>query len=351
MHMNIRFATDDEISNWDQMILKNPDGGNVFQGREFARQKRLGGWVPRFIVADDLAVTALEKHVFGLGKLWYLPKGPGVSSVTELDNLLKSLSGFARTQGVFVLKLEPELEKTDTTLTALNKLDLVATTPIQPNFSTVLIDLSPNLDSVMKGLNQKGRHAIRRAERDGVVIKKAETTDENCYLFHDMLVQTADAQGFSGSLRSYEYYRKFWQRYADTDNGQLFFAYFDGKVVAGAFALVFGTKSTYKDGASMRAEGAYGVTHLLQWHVITWAKEHGSKLHDLCGAPPSDQIDNKDHPHYGIGRFKTSFNKHVTDYVGVYDLVVQPTRYALWTRFGERIAKRLWYRKHHESWY
>lgn len=351
MHMNIRFATDDEISNWDQMILKNPDNGNVFQGQAFAKQKKRGGWTPRFIVADNLSVTALEKAVFGLGKLWYIPKGPGITSVAALRDVVKPLKEFARQQGVFVVKVEPELEKTDDTLTALSKLGLVTAPPIQPNFSTVLIDLSPDLDDIMKGLNQKGRHAIRRAERDGVVIKKAEASDENCYLFHDMLVQTANTQGFSGSLRSYEYYRKFWQRYADTDNGQLFFAYVDGKVVAGAFALVFGTKSTYKDGASTRVEGAYGVTHLLQWQVITWAKEHGSKLHDLCGAPPSDQIDNKDHPHYGIGRFKTSFNKHVTDYVGVFDIVVQPTRYTLWTRLSERIVKRLWYRRHHESWY
>lgn len=349
--MELRFATDTEINEWDSKILANPDRGNVFQSDEFAEQKKLGGWTPRYILGEGIALTVLEKHVTMHGNMWYLPKGPGVTSAVALGDLLTPLRKFAAEHGVFAVKVESEIEKTDSALLALKELELMHVHPIQPNYSTVLIDLSPELDEVMKNLNQKGRHAIHRAERDGVTVEKVETTDENCQIFYDLLTKTAAGQGFSGSIRHYDYYQKFWQRFAAAGLGQLFFAYFDGQVVAGAFALVFGDKSTYKDGASIRVEGAYGVTHLLQWHVIEWAKEQGSILHDLCGAPPSDRIDDTSHPHYGIGRFKTSFNKHVTDYVGAYDLVVRPRQYKRWRRYGERITKRLWYRKHHESWY
>lgn len=349
--MELRFATDTEITDWNATIVANPDGGNVFQGVEFAEQKKLGGWTPRYVMADDVALTVLEKPVLGLGKLWYVPKGPGVKSVVKLCDMLRDLRAFAQQQGAFAVKLEPELEKSESVLAAIGASELVPTRAIQPNFSTVLIDLSPDLDTVMARLNQKGRHAIRRAERDGVTVERAETTDENCRTFYDLLSQTAAGQGFSGSLRNYDYYRAYWQRYASKGLGQLFFAYFDGQVVAGAFALIYGSKSTYKDGASLRVDGAYGVTHLLQWHVITWAKEQGSEIHDLCGAPPSDRIDDTTHPHYGIGRFKTSFNKQVTDYVGAYDLVVKPHQYGMWVKFGERLTQRLWRQRHHENWY
>ena len=67
--MTIRFANQTEAANWNNHILANPDQGNVFQGLEFAEQKRLGGWKPRLVMADDLAVTVLEKKVIGLGKL------------------------------------------------------------------------------------------------------------------------------------------------------------------------------------------------------------------------------------------------------------------------------------------
>lgn len=349
--MDIRFATDTEIQDWDTKVAANPDGGNVFQGALFAEQKKLSGWTPRFIVAGDVVITALERKVFGLGKFWYLPKGPGVASVVALGDILHDLHRFAAKDGVFAVKIESEIEKTDSALLALKELELVKVTPIQPNYSTVLIDLSPDLEVVLATLNQKGRHAIKRAERDGVTVERVDTTDENCRIFYDLLTQTAGNQGFTSSIRPLDYYMKFWNRYSAAGQGQLFLAKFDGKIVAGAFALLLGKKSTYKDGASIRVDGAYGVTHLVQWNVITWAKENGATQHDLCGTPPSDLINDESHRWYGVGRFKTSFNKHVTDYIGAYDLAVKPRQYALWTKFGERATKSLWWRTHHESWY
>jgi lipid II:glycine glycyltransferase (peptidoglycan interpeptide bridge formation enzyme) len=346
--MTIRFATPDELLVWNDQILHNPDKGNVFQGLEFAEQKKLGGWTPRFIIAGHMSITVLEKTVLGLGKLWYLPKGPGVVRTKELQSLVLPLTQFSSKNGVFAIKIEPELRKTPETLADLLKLQLTKVAPIQPNFSTVTLDLSGSLDEIMANLNQKGRHAIKRAERDGVTVRQVPATEENCKYMYDLLEDTAHG---SFRIRSYNYYKEFWQRYASAALGQLFFAYVDGKIVAGAFAIVFGTKSTYKDGASVRERTAYGASHLLQWHVIEWAKLKGAVIHDFCGAPPSDQIKNADHPHYGIGRFKTSFNKEVTDYVGAYDIPVKPFQYRLWQQIGERVTLRLYNQKHHENYY
>ena len=349
--MNIRFALAAEVDSWNTHILANPDGGNILQSDEFAQQKKLTGWTPRYLMAGDIALTIHEKSVFGLGKLWYIPKGPGVTTVPQVRDIVPALRAFAVKNGVFAIKIDPELPKTDDAVQAFRDLGLTPAPYIQPNISTVLLDLSPDLDTILNNLNQKGRHAIRRAERDGVTVERVPVNDSNCHAFYDLLAQTAGSQGFANSLRPYEYYQKFWQRFADARLGQMFFAYHDGQLVAGAFALVFGDKSTYKDGASKRVEGAYGVTHFVQWHVMQWAKEQGSFTHDLCGSPPSSQIDNPAHPWYGVGLFKTSFNKQVTDYVGTFDIVVKPQQYKWWIKFGERAAKRLWWRKHHESWY
>src|SRR5690606_14429659 len=103
---------------------------------------------------------------------------------------------------------------------------------------------------------------------------------------------------------------------------------------------IFGDKSTYKDGASLRERPVYGISHLLQWRIIEWAKENGAVVHDFCGSPPSDQINNQDHPYYGFGRFKSSFSRNIVDFVGTYDIVVRPYRYRLWISFGERLV--LW---------
>lgn len=346
--MSARFANKSEIVQWNQLILGSPDSGNVFQSAEFAEQKKLGGWTPRFIIIDSLAVTILEKSVIGLGKLWYVPKGPGITSVEALEPILSALREFAKARGVFMLKIEPEFIRSDETMTALASLGLAPVSPIQPNFSTVLLDTSPDLETIMSSLNQKGRHAIKRAERDGVTVQRVESTDENCLIMYRLLSDTADG---SFRIRNYTYYKTFWQRYSYSKLGQLFFAYVDGEIVAGAYAIAFGTKGTYKDGASIRERTVYGASHLLQWHVITWMKENGVVVHDFCGAPPSDQIKNEQHPHYGIGRFKTSFNKHVTDYVGAFDLPIDSLRYKIWSTIGERLAIRVHNRRRQENYY
>lgn len=347
--MDIRFATDGEIAEWNARILANPDGGNVFQADEFAEQKKLTGWTPRYVIAGDVAVTFFEKSVLGLGKIWYASKGPGVVTAVQMNDMVPALRDFALKNDVFAVKVEPEIEKTDDAIKALAELGLVVVSPIQPNFSTVLVDLSPSIDEILAGLNQKGRHAINRAGRDGVVVKRMDANEDNCQIFYQLLADTASAHGFI--IRPYEYYLRFWQRYAASHLGQLFFAYVGDKVVCGAFAMVFGEKSTYKDGASIREKTVYGASHLLQWEVIKWAKEFGITQHDLCGAPPSDRINDESHPHYGIGRFKTSFNKQVTDYVGAYDIVVKPRQYSWWVKFAERLTKRRWWKKYGESYY
>ena len=344
--MTTRFATDEEITDWDSHILAGPDGGNVFASFQYAEQKKSGGYTPRFLFVGDMAVMVHEKNALPLGKLWYLPKGPEVTSTKDLFAILKDLKLFADKRGVFAIRIEPELPRT--TQPTLARHGLLSARPIIPNPSTITLDIRPSLDDILMSLPQKGRHAIRRAERDGVTVKAVKATDKNCAALYKLLAVTAEGQF---GIRSYEYYRSFWQRFEAADLGQIFFAYVDGKIVAGAFAMVFGTKSTYLVGASIRKRTVYGASHLLQWHVIEWAKSKGSLLHDFCGSPPSDEINNPDHPHHGIGQFKTAFNKTVTDYVGCYDLIIRPIPYKAWTLAGERIARRLHYYKHRDSYY
>ena len=348
--MKIRCATNEEIARWDEFLAANPDGGNVFQSSALAETKRLNGWRPRYIFADTLAVTVLEKTVPLLGTFWYLPKGPGVTDVTTLLSLLSELKSFARSQGVFALKIEPEVLETDETKVQLLKAGLIHTRHVQPNSFTVVLDLSPSLDEIMANLNQKGRHAIHRAERDGVTTAQVELSEENMRTMFNLLAETA-AGHFETSLRSYEYYKAFWQRFATMGRGGLFFAYYEGKVVAAAYAMYLGKKGLYKDGASVREKTAYGASHRLQWEIIQWLKSQQVTSYDLCGAPHSSSINDTTHPFYGVGRFKTSFNKHVTDYVGCYDIVVRPRAYKLWQQGGERLALSFSWRLTRRQWF
>ncbi len=344
--MIARYATPEEISNWDSLIVKNPDRGNVFSGFDYSQIKILTHYTPRYVIVGDVAVTVLEKATAPLGKLWYLPKGPNVTSTKVLFDILKSLRPLAKKAGVFVVRIESELDRSSAP--TLERYGLKKAAPIIPNPSTITIDISAPLDEILTNLPQKGRHAIRRAERDGVTVKKVNVTEENAKKMYQLLAETAEGQF---GIRSYNYYKSFWQTFEKSGKGQLFFAYFEGEVVAGAYAMVLGTKSTYKDGASIRKRTAYGASHLLQWNVIAWAKSEGALVHDFCGSPPSDEIANESHPHYGVGRFKLSFSKHVVDFIGCYDYVLSPVKYKAWKKLGEKVHRHLYYKRTKDYYY
>lgn len=330
--MIARYATQDEIKDWNNHVVNNPDGGNVFSSVEYGEVKKTNGYKVRYVFVDKIAVLVLEKNTPPLGRLWYLPKGPGVTNTKLLFNSLDGLKTLAKKRGVFVIRIESELPKSVSA--TIKRRGLLDAKPVIPNPSTITIDISPSTDDILTTLPQKGRHAINRAIRDGVLVKRVKASDANCKKMYTLLSDTAKGQF---GIRSYSYYSKFWKSFEAADMGQLFFAYFENKVVAGAFAMRLGYKSTYKDGASIRKRTAYGASHLLQWDVINWAKENGATIHDLCGAPPSDEINNPNHPHYGIGLFKTSFNKSVTDYIGCYDYVISKSRYTAWVKLGEKL--------------
>jgi lipid II:glycine glycyltransferase (peptidoglycan interpeptide bridge formation enzyme) len=344
--MKARYATKEEISNWDSLITANPDGGSVFSSREYADIKRLTGYTPKYIIAGPYAITVLEKKPAPLGAFWYLPKGPGVTSTKQLSDVLAAITPLAKKARAFMIRIESELPRS--ARPTLERSGLKKASPIIPNPSTITLDLTSSIDDIITSLPQKGRHAIRRAERDGVSAELVPATEANCETMYALLSETAEGQF---GIRSYNYYSTFWKQFEEKNVGQMFFAYYEGRVVAGAYAMTLGTKSTYKDGASIRQRTAYGASHLLQWKVIEWAKSRGVTLHDFCGSPPSDEIHDPEHPHYGIGRFKLSFSKNVVDYIGCYDAVLSPVRYALWRKAGERIHRGLYYRRTKDYYY
>lgn len=346
--MTIRFATDDEIKDWNDLLIKNPDGGNIFQMKENAEVKSANSWKPRYITAGAIAILALEKNIPLLGKFWYLPKGPSVASASDLVALVPDLKAFAAKNGVFSVKIESELPKDEASESKLASTALVRSFPVQPNGSTVLIDLAPSLEDILMSFNQKGRHALRRAERDGVTVNAVELTQESIDTMYELMRQTAEGQW---SLRPKEYLTNYWKRFTESGHGQMFFAYFEGQVVAASFGVAIGKNGTYKDGASIRKRTAYGASHLLQWTMMKWMKDHGVTHYDLCGVPPSDKLADETHYLHGVGTFKTSFNKNVVDFIGTFELPVNTAKFVLWKKIVERVVLRLHRKLNREEWY
>ena len=335
----IRAANSAEIEHWDELVLANPDGGNLLQSKAFAETKARFGWQPFYAIDDQpsgqLAVVYLAKRLPYLGELWYATKGPGVKTVEQLHTFLADTEEAKQHLKLkaFALKVEPELPRS--AANQLAALGLIKVRNIQFNYATVVIDLKPTEDEIIASFKQKTRYNIRLAERKGVVVKAVEASAANLRQMYQLMRQTADRTGVF--LRSYDYFDTFWRLHAEANCGQLFPAELEGKVVAGVFATFLGPKALYKDGGSGREHGEVQAPALLQWEVMRWLKRHGVTEYDLHGVPASDE-NQPDHPRYGLWRFKSGFCETVTEYVGTWDWPLDKTKYRQWQQIGERLA-------------
>ena len=341
-----RFATAEEIENWDKHVTANPNGGNMLQSAAYASVKNGSGWQVRFLVLEAPGSASynlvLEKNFPILGRLWYLIKGPDLATPEDLKPALEACAAFARSRklNVFTIKIEPDLVDAPGTQAILARSGMVKAPNIQSNDSTALLDISGPTEQVFKAISSRARNAIRRAEREGCEVVQKEKGPETYRALYELMADTVNAKG-SMPLRSYEYYEQFWDEFCNRGQGSFFFAYEDGKPSVGAFVINYGAKATYKDGGSIQNRKQYGDSHLVQWAAIRRMQELGCTEYDFCGTPPSARIKDKTHNLFGMGMFKTSFTKTVTDFVGCHDYILSPLKHRLWVAGAEKVFRRI----------
>ncbi len=346
----MRPATSDEISRWDELVVGNPDGGNVLQSRAWGEFKREHGWQPLYWTHDvgisQVAVLVLQRRVPGLGALWYIPKGPGVTDPVMLGPMLDDL--FA-TRKPFAVKVEPELLQGAEAQQSLRSLGLVKSPrDVQISRATIIVDLHPDEEALLASFKPKTRYNIRVAARRGVTVKSVAVNERNIDRMYALMAATQARAGFT--LRPRSYFAGYWQLQEAAGNGQLFFAVWEGQILAGLFATFIGRKAWYKDGGSVKHHADVMAPHLLQWEAMRWLRRRGIESYDLVAVPSQDQL-REEHPLYGLYRFKSGFNDVITEFVGTWDLVVRPRRQALWAGLGERAVHQWTYRTRHDLFY
>lgn len=351
-----RFATAAEVETWDTLVTANPNGGNLLQSEAFAAVKKNYGWDPQFLVFEGPDYSsynlALEKSFPVLGKFWYLIKGPDVADVNDIPAMAAALKAFVKRArlNVFAVKIEPDVVASEDAHAVLTGSGLVKVPDLQPNDHTALLDISPESNQLLRNLHSRGRNAVRRAIREEVEVVPMEPTESTMRTMYDLMVGTIAAKA-STTARDFEYYRQFWTEFSSRGQGRFYFVFEDGVASVGAFVINYGAKATYKDGGSLQKRKQYGDSHLVQWVAINDMKELGALEYDFCGTPPSDKLKDPTHAHHGLGLFKTSFTKTVTDFVGCYDLILSPLRYKLWSSAGERVFRQLYTRRTGKQFY
>jgi lipid II:glycine glycyltransferase (peptidoglycan interpeptide bridge formation enzyme) len=321
--------------------IESVDKGHVFQLYEWGELKATTGWEPlRYVVKDSNrivgAISILKRKIPGLNKyIFYAPRGPvcDLNNKQVLDFLWKEIKKIAKKHKAIFFKIDPDVNTEDENFkehllkSGFKKLSTGKDFDgIQPRF-VFRLNLDKSADDLLADMASKTRYNIRYAKRKGVNIK------ENCDLndleeFYNILEVTADRDEFG--IRNYEYFKSMWKYLIETGYGKLFMAEFEGRYIAGTLALICGNKVWYSYGASDNVYRNKQPNYLLQWTMINWAIENDCEVYDFRGVSGDLSEDN---PLYGLYRFKKGFNGDFTEFIGEYDLVINPLFYQLWVNF------------------
>lgn len=330
----LRPATESEIGQWDELVVANPDGGHFLQTKAWAEFRSGRGYKPHFLIFEDgeikVAVLFLERKVSGFGAFWYAPKGPGVIDIKQLDRFLEALRQ-SQPKACFA-RVEPTV-LFDTANAKSRVLEPLVAARAQILKATIVVNIGGDEDDVIASFKQKTRYNVRLAERKGVTVEAVEASEANLNKMYDLMTATQQRAGYF--LHTREYFLDMWRAFAEAGQGQLFFASYQGQVLAGVFAIYLGQKAWYKDGGSTREHSNVMAPYLLQWEVMKWLRSKGVVSYDMVGVAPRSESGH--HIMDSLEHFKSGFSQDVVEWIGTYDLPLSH-KYKWWQKGGERLA-------------
>lgn len=305
-------------------------------------------WKNEVIVSEDengnikgtLSIL-IRKVPFFKSTLMYAPRGPvcNIDDEETISELIEGAKQKAKEYKSYVLKIDPDVESENEKFVAMAKkmgFKFKNTSKnfegIQPRFVFRLDVKDKTEEELMNIFHTKTRYNIRLAVRKGVEVTIG--TREDLKTFHDIMVVTGTRDEFV--VRTLEYFEKMYDCMAP-ENLRLYLAHYDGKIVAGTLAILYGNKVWYLYGASSNEYRNVMPNYLLQLEMIKWALENKCDIYDFRGI--SGDID-ESNPLYGLYRFKKGFNGKFTEFVGEMDYVFSPFMYFM-VEHGEKLYREL----------
>lgn len=327
---------------WNAFVARSPYFA-LMQSYEWGEFKERLGWKAiRLATKQRGQITAVAQLLIkpaplGLFSVGYVPRGPLVdwADRTTTTALLDSLHSEAQRYRAIFVKIEPPLLNGPEAHRWLEQYGFRCSSYTNQPRATIILDLTHDLDDILKQMRKKTRQYITGAVRKGVTVRIGGR--EDLQAFYDLMRLTSRREGFS--LHPRDYYENEWQIFTHSQQTVLLMAFYQDRLLAVRTAYYFGNHAAEFHAGSSGEYTNLHPSYVLVWEAIKWAKAHGCRTYDLWGIPEevgqavydgqdppvSDRIDGL----WGVYRFKRGFSKNIVYYVGAYDYVYSPLLYAL----------------------
>jgi len=295
----------------------------IFQGHKVYRL----GVFDRNILLSAYSVSfhQIPKTNYSIGTLL---RGPSTD-----QEMLTNIAKIARNENAVFVKFEPDVYsqkfnqlRAPLRLAELPQFDNLLISPKVAFYPyTFIVDLTKSEDELLESMHPKTRYNIKIANRYNVKIEE-QTTDSGFEIYLKLLFETTKRQGFY--LHTHQYHRDLWKIIKNTSLPHIFIASYQNQPLAAYLLFVLKDKIFYPYGASLDTFREVMAPTLLMWESIKFGKSLGLKTFDMWGSlgPDAKEGDNG----FGFHRFKQGFGGELVQYLGTYDLVVNPNLYKLY---------------------
>lgn len=256
----------------------------------------------------------------------YVPKG-----FTPDEDQLAALTKLGRQHNALFIKLEPDVSQpagaaTDSLATHR---DFLTNHDCQLGRSlftryTFELDLTPDETTLFANLSSKTRYNVRLAQKKGVTIFE-NSSQEGLDTYLRILKTTTARQGFYA--HSPDYFQKMWDQLGSSGMMRIFNAVYQDTVLVSWIVFVFDGIVYYPYGASVREHRDVMASNLMMWEVIRFGKNLGCQSLDMWGSLGPEP--NPKDPWFGFHRFKQGYGGELREFIGTYDLVLDPALYSL----------------------
>jgi len=336
--IQLRPATDADREAW-QAFLAATTAGDFLHDWAWAEVAAFDGQPQRRYVALEegavVAIVAAQERALAAGRtFWYVPHGPVLDYAApragdRLRAVVLGLREVARRHRAIAVKLEPRLFRDDPALRHFDRRGLRRLPDTLQVGQTRIVEVADD-EALLAGFDKDTRYAVRRAEREGVVVTTQEDGVDLTAIdaLHELVGETQRRARFE--MPPLERYRIAWRALAGAGRAVILEARREGELLASGMLVLEGDRSFYLFSGSRREERGEPkryASYALQWAMLRLARERGVRHHDLWGtAPPGT---GPDHPWHGVGLFKKGFGGQEVAWAGSFDLVVDPAFYRL----------------------
>ena len=338
--ITIREANTSDQKTWDT-LAKHPM--QSWMWGEFRKNQKTT--VARYIIEDkgtpsDVFQITFHAIPYTPWTIGYIPK-----SSLPTETILRELRTMGEKYHAVFIQLEPNVDKktirpaspageqkddkTNSEIFMSNSLPVFPSLhpSHHPLFTkyTFVLDLTKSEEELLKAMHSKTRYNIKVAEKHNVVIKE-QTNDEAFEDYLKLSEETTKRQGFYAHNTTY--HRTLWQTLKKSNMIHLWTASYHDEVLASWILFTWKDAIYYPYGASSRNHREVMAPNLLLWKIVKWGKAHGYKTFDLWGALGPDPDSND--PWFGFHRFKEGYHPTLVEFIGSYDLVINPLLYTLY---------------------